>query len=132
MSDDWDDIEINLTPLIDVVFVILIMFIVVAPLLEKEEISLAPAPSISKKEADAIAQQSPIVIHVRADQSIQLNHATVSMDQLKQALLVSHSSYPEAHPQLFQDEKASFGIYQKVKNAVAEAGFETLDVLLQP
>ncbi len=132
MNEEWEDIEINLTPLIDVVFVILIMFIVVAPLLEKEEVSLAPAPTLTKQEAQAIEQQSPVVIHVYADQSIQLNHHPVSLEQLKQALLVSHAAHPNVHPQLFQDEKASFGIYQKVKNAVAEAGFETLDVLLQP
>jgi len=36
---------INITPLIDVVFVILIAFIIVAPLLEKEQVELSLSPS---------------------------------------------------------------------------------------
>ena len=40
---DIEEPQINLTPLIDVVFVILIMFILIAPILELDRIDLADA-----------------------------------------------------------------------------------------
>jgi biopolymer transport protein ExbD len=130
--NDLEDAEINLTPLIDVVFVILIMFIVIAPLLEKEEISLAQAPDISTELAHAVESQSLITLHVKADKTIWLNQQRVSIDELDKGLAVCYRAYPGCHPQLFQDEEAPFGLYQQVKNAVAKAGFETLDVILKP
>lgn len=130
--NELEDAEINLMPLIDVVFVILIMFILVAPLLEQEEVSLAQGPPLSTEQAQAIERQSAIVIHVHANQLITYNHATVSLGQLAGLLQEAYHRDPTVHPQLFQDEQASFGSYQKVKNIIAKAGFDTLDVILKP
>lgn len=47
-SENDDDANVNLTPLIDVVFVVLIMFILVAPLVEIDRIQLAHATSEKK------------------------------------------------------------------------------------
>jgi biopolymer transport protein ExbD len=123
--------QINLTPLIDVVFVILIMFILIAPLLEMEQVSLAKAPS-SHKETLSVQAKSPISLHVRRDNTLWLNKEKIDDKTLVIKLSHLKKRYPQARPQLFHDEKAYFGTYEKVKNSFEEAGFSELDIVLQP
>lgn len=126
---DLDDAEINLTPLIDVVFVILIMFIIVAPLLEMDQVELAEGPPLS---VASVEQQSPISIYVLQDDTILYNHQPLSLKELALQLQIAKEQFPNAEPQLFQDKMAHFGTYQAVKNVVASAGFSKLDVILKP
>lgn len=123
---------INLTPLIDVVFVILIMFILVAPLLELDRIDLATAPMRSVEESANIREQSPITIHVHKDNTISLNRKTIALEKLSAELKETKHYYPHARPQVYQDREAYFGTYQGVKNAVEEAGFDAMDIILKP
>lgn len=130
-SQEPEEPQINLTPLIDVVFVILIMFILVAPLLEMEEVKLAAASS-SKNNTVSVPAKSPIALHVRKDNSLWLNQKKIDTSLLVSKLQLLRKEHPEARPQLFHDEKAYFGTYEKVKNAFEEAGFSELDIVLKP
>ncbi len=123
--------EINLTPLIDVVFVVLIIFIIIAPMLELDRVELAnTAPVKQGKEAP---EASPAVtIHVHQDNTIWFNGKCVGEKQLTELLQNSRSLSSGKIPQLFQDKRASFGTYQTVKNAVEIAGYEQMDVILKP
>lgn len=129
-SYEEDSSSVNLTPLIDVVFVVLIMFIVVAPLLELDRIELAPAPenptTVSRVES------SELSIQVNSDNSISLNGQALSLEELRFRLKEAHEQHPEKRPQLMQDRRAQFGIYQEIKNAAEAAGFHELDILLKP
>lgn len=122
---------INLTPLIDVVFVILIMFIVIAPLIELEQIALATGPQSGPTKA-AVQEQSPLAIYVRADNSIWYQNQSMTLPQLTQRLSVDRLRHPGVVPQLYQDKHAHFGTYQSVKNGIEAAGFEQLDLILNP
>jgi biopolymer transport protein ExbD len=119
---------INLTPLIDVVFVVLIAFILVAPLLEVDHIDLAPASLTSEKN---ISENSFISIYVRADNSIWMKKQPISLENLTLLLKEKKKLYPHQIPQLVHDKKAYFGTYQDVKLAVEQAGFDQMDVILQ-
>jgi biopolymer transport protein ExbD len=132
MRDDLEEAQINLTPLIDVVFVILIMFIVIAPLLEIDRVTLAEGPPLRNETIKQADEISPITIHVLQDNSIIFNHKPTTLKELAIQLQAARRAQPTAHPQLFQDKNASFGTYQAVKNVVAGAGFEDLDVILKP
>jgi biopolymer transport protein ExbD len=124
--------ELNLTPLIDVVFVILIMFIVIAPLMEYENIQLAEASIADLSQAKSVAASSVISIHVKADNTISLNGECVGCENLTVKLQEMKQQHPEITPQLFQDKRAQFGTYQKVKNATEAAGYASLDLILSP
>ena len=124
--------EMNLTPLIDVVFVILIMFIVVAPLLEMERIELAAGPPLDQQNVLAVQERSAIAIHVYSDDTLALNQEMITLSQLKVALTDARQNFPTARPQLFHDRQARFGTYQSVKNAVEAAGFAEMDLILKP
>src|SRR5262245_31801604 len=124
--------EINLTPLIDVCFVVLIMFIVVAPILEMERVDLVTGPPLDQHTALAITEKSPVSIHVYEDDSIAVNQQPVAIAQLKTTLTLIKSKSPTARPQIFHDRNAKFGTYQSVKNAVEAAGFTEMDLILKP
>ncbi|CDZ79825.1 biopolymer transport protein ExbD [Candidatus Rubidus massiliensis] len=121
---------INLTPLIDVVFVVLIIFILIAPILEIDKISLAQNSQNEWKQT--LKNQSPMLIQVKKDNSITFNQQKVNLVQLKELLKKAKNHYPKINPQLFQDKEAHFGIYQAIKNITEELGFEELDVILKP
>lgn len=121
---------VNLTPLIDVVFVILIGFIIIAPLLELDKIELASAPKTSAPSPSV--QESPISIHVHADNTIWYKNQKVSLPILYEAVRNDRIKYPKTVPQIFHDKKGYFGTYQDVKNILEEAGFEQVDVILKP
>jgi biopolymer transport protein ExbD len=124
--------EVNLTPLIDVCFVVLIMFIVVAPLLEMERIELASGPPLNEQSVVATQEKSAVTIHVYSNDTLALNQQPVTAEQLKELLSAAKLQHPTAKPQLFQDRNAKFGTYQMVKNCVEAAGFTEMDVILKP
>ncbi|CAM0116786.1 ExbD/TolR family protein [Rhabdochlamydiaceae symbiont of Dictyostelium giganteum] len=122
--------EINLTPLIDVVFVLLIVFILVAPLLELDHVELAQGAS--RGGSTQPPKQSSLTIHVKQDDTIWFQSKCVSADELLKMLKQSFKEAPHQAPQLFQDKRAHFGTYQTVKNAIEIAGYDQMDVILKP
>jgi len=124
-----DDNLVDLTPLIDVVFVVLITFIVIAPLLKLDHIQLSA--TALEKEALSPQAKSCIVIRVFRDDSITLNDESVSPQSLSVKLKEIRNQIPNTTPKIFQDRKATFGIYQNVKDALETAGFEEMDVVLR-
>lgn len=129
---DIEEPTINLTPLIDVVFVILIMFILVAPLLELDRVELASAPSNPSEHVTSVHEKGPLSIHVHRDNTIWLNQQKMSIEELALRLRKEKQLHPNERPQLFHDKQAFFGTYQSVKNAIEDAGFEQVDVILKP
>lgn len=130
--EDVSEPTVNLTPLIDVVFVVLIIFIVIAPLLELDQIALADSSHAGDKTCLSMDGCGPVSIQVKADNGIWLNGQKVSLTELEQELKRSKLQFPAATPQLFHDRKAHFGTYQSIKNAAEMAGFKQMDIVLKP
>lgn len=128
-SEEIHEPIINLTALIDVVFVILIIFILVAPILELDNVELAEAGQ--SQESPAI-ETSPIAVYVKQDNTIWFNQQRVHPAELTTRLIEARAQYPKARLQLFHDKLALFGTYQQIKNAAEAAGFEDMDVILKP
>lgn len=121
---------INLTPLLDVLFVVLIMFILIAPLLDLDHIVLAPAGEKSV-EYTTLNNTKPIKIYIHSDDSIWLGKHQLQQHELHSTLKELNRLHPNETPELYPDTKTSFGTYQRVKNFIEEAGFEQLDVVLK-
>lgn len=126
----FEEPTVNLTPLIDVVFVILIGFIIIAPLLELDRIELASG-SAASGQTGAVSE-SPIAVHVRGDNTIWYKNVRMTLNSLENQLKNDKIKHPKATPQLFHDKKGYFGTYQEVKNTFESAGFEQVDVILKP
>lgn len=127
----FEEPSVNLTPLIDVVFVILIMFILIAPLLELDRVELAEAPA-GRPNSSSASDASPVAVHVQNDNSIWMDNRKVKPEQLTMLLIQAKKRHPQARLQVFHDKKAQFGTYQSVKNAAETAGYRELDIVLKP
>lgn len=126
-----EDDSIDLTPLIDVVFVVLIAFIIIAPMLEIDTIDLAS----SKTELDdkrSLHTTNPSAIYVHADNTIWLGKRQIGLEQLESNLQKLQKEQKTQELQVFHDQKAQFGIYQRIKNAAEKTGFKQLDIILKP
>lgn len=131
-GDTVDEPAMNLTPLIDVVFVILIIFIVIAPILNIDKVDLAGTWSNPKDQNISLKDNGPITIHVHADNKIYLNNQSIRMDQLTEGLKLEKKKHPGVKPQVYHDKKAHFGTYQSIKNAAEMAGFDEMEIVLRP
>lgn len=129
-ESDTEENLVNLTPLIDVVFVVLVTFILIAPLLEVDQIDLSAA---GEEPLASLSDASVIRIYVKEDNSIWINNQLVEPKDLKTKLAFLRKQHPApAPPQLFHDRRAQFGTYQTVKNALVSCGFQEMDLVLKP
>jgi len=118
---------LNLTPLIDVVFVLLITFLLISPMLNVDHVELATAGVLSKTDT----VQTPITITLRGDDTIWFQGVKVTMSDLARSLKSEKARSPQSFPQLIADKNSHFGLYQEIKNLFEECGFLQMDVVLQ-
>ncbi len=130
-EEDAEEPLVNLTPLIDVVFVVLISFMLISPILEIETIDLANGGT--EKKQDALPpESSPLTVLVQKDNTLWMQGERISLDQLEKTLRAQKKLFPGKIPQVIHDKNASFGTYQTVKNTFEKCGFEQLDIVLKP
>ena len=106
--------EINVTPLVDVVLVLLIIFMVIAPQLEAgDRVELPPIMNVDQK-----AKLESITLTVTASGRFLLEKVPIEEDAVHAALLALHEKEPEKRMVL----KADRGLpYEKVRTLFAEA-----------
>jgi biopolymer transport protein ExbD len=76
---------INITPLVDVALVVLIIFMVVAPMLEKT-LSLSLPPPPDDKSPPAETKDEPLVMTLDASGTMRINREVVARDELPRVL----------------------------------------------
>ncbi len=122
---------LNLTALIDVVFVVLITFMILAPMLDVERVRLAEGKGAPGERSSPTPAQT-ITVTVKEDNTILVDRKSVSLSELKVYLERQKALSPKTVPKLVHDSRATFGTYQMIKNVVEGCGFEELDVILEP
>jgi biopolymer transport protein ExbD len=121
---------INITPLIDVVFVVLIMFIIIAPILEKDRIELSQNTSTQKDSK--IEKSAKLSIQVTAKNQIFVNKTLCDSKNLDSIFKNHKLLSPETIPQVYYDKKAYFENFEPIKCALENAGFSDMDLILEP
>ncbi len=115
--------EINVTPFVDVMLVLLIIFMVTAPLLQQGiDINL---PQAKGKEMPATER---IVITIKKDGKIYLDKTAVTIKSLKAAL--SKKSNKEVF--LKADKNVPYGNVVSVMGELREMGIEKLGMVTEP
>jgi len=122
-----DDVvsEINVTPLVDVMMVLLVIFIVTAPLLNN-----AVRVSLPQNHATSPAEpKPPVSLGVDAQGKVYVDHAPVYLRDLEDRLSALHRADPELSIHLNADQDANYGVVVKAMSAVDRAGITKLSVL---
>ncbi|MDR2451831.1 MAG: biopolymer transporter ExbD [Candidatus Accumulibacter sp.] len=120
--------EINMIPLIDVMLVLLIIFIVAAPLLTHAvKIEL---PKVSSAPADV----KPETIHlaVRADGSLYWNGEAIGEDMLSPRMEETARRLPQAEIHLEADARTPYEILARVMAASAKSGLGRIGFVSEP
>ena len=120
--------EINVTPLVDVMLVLLIVFMVAAPLL-----SVGVPIDLPKTDAKALpSQQEPLTVTVDSQGRVFLQEEEVPIEDLIAKLVaVSDTGYDE-RIYLRGDENSDYGAVMKVMARINAAGFSNLNLVTDP
>ncbi len=119
--------EINITPLVDVVLVLLIIFMVTAPVLQSG-IDVSVPKTRSVKE---ITQQR-LVLTIDRDQNVFLGDKPVNLAQLPTLLHQPKTDPASQVIYLRADERVPFGAFASVMDAVKQAGISNISIVTQP
>ena len=121
--------EINITPLVDVVLVLLVIFMLTAPVLQSG-IEVAVPKTKTVKE---VTQQRAVVT-IDRQQNVFLGDQPVNLAELPAKLRGPDPAQPGAAKVIYlrADEKVPFGAFASVMDAVKQAGITNISIVTQP
>jgi len=111
--------EINVTPFVDVMLVLLIVFMVTAPLLTVG----VPVDLPETKASQISDDQAPLLISVQADGKIALQNRIIEADELIPRLEAVARAKPETRIFVRGDKNVSYGEVMSVMGLVQQYGF---------
>jgi len=115
--------EINMTPLIDVTMVMLIIFILIAPIMEQG--ITVKLPSTSAKN---MSSSEAVTISIANNKKIYLGNTVVSLPELEQRLKTLQHGVPELSVVLRADKNLPYQIVVKVMDIIQKAGIVKLGI----
>ncbi len=117
--------EINVTPLVDVMLVLLIVFMVTAPMLASGmKVDLPQAQSIAPLDP-----KEPVVITVQKDGRLFLGHNEIASADLVAKLRASHGTDSPPVIHLRGDREVAYGEMVALMDRLAAAGFAKVALL---
>ena len=120
--------EINVTPFVDVMLVLLIIFMVTAPMLQQGiDVDLPETTSEPLK-----LREDPLVLTVKRDGSYHIARREVPLEELEAKLTAILAGLDDRDVYLRADDAAPYGMVVKAMAAARRAGAETLGIVTEP
>jgi len=117
--------EINVTPLVDVMLVLLIVFMVTAPLL-----TVGVPVDLPKTKASQISDdQTPMVVTIKPDGEIALQNRIIGLEELLPRLEAVARAKPETRVFVRGDQNVSYGEVIEIMGRIQEAGFSRVALI---
>ncbi len=121
--------EINVTPLVDVMLVLLIIFMITAPMMSQGvEVNLPETEHANPLEAN----EERLLLTITADERAYLGTSEIPMDRIAELLASNARLKKEKEIYLHADHKLPYGIVVKVMAAAKKAGAESMAMVTDP
>ncbi len=119
--------DINVTPMVDVMLVLLVIFMVTAPLL-----TVGVQVDLPKTSADALpGQDEPLAVTVNADGQIFIQDTPVELENLAPRLMAITNNNPEARIFVRGDKGVLYGRIMQVMGTVNAAGYSKVALVTE-
>lgn len=120
--------EINVTPLVDVMLVLLIIFMVTAPMMTQGlEVELPETTAKSLRQ-----QEEPLMVSLNKEGHIYLNKVKVNSSLFKQQLSAMSDEEKKRPIYLKADKNVAYGKVVAIMADIKQSGFEKLGMITQP
>jgi len=117
--------EINVTPLVDVMLVLLIIFMITAPLLQ-----VGVPVDLPKTSAQQVGgKDEPLVVTVNAKDEIFLGETKHETEELREKLKAVYAEKPDQRVFIRGDKSINYGRMMEVMGVVIDSGFRQLGLL---
>jgi biopolymer transport protein TolR len=120
--------DINVTPFVDVMLVLLVIFMVTAPMMvEGLDVNLPEASSLPMENAD-----EKLVLTIRADKRIFLGETEIPRDRLNEILKNNQKLKTDKEILLHADQALPYGAVVEIMAALKEGGVENIGMVTDP
>lgn len=117
--------EINVTPFVDVMLVLLIVFMVTAPLL-----TVGVPLDLPKTEAKQLtSDEAPLTISIRSDGAVFLQETEVPEDKVVELLKALAKEGYKSRIFIRADETANYGVVARVMAKISSAGYRNIGLV---
>ena len=119
--------EINITPFVDVVLVLLIIFMLTAPILESTvEVDLPKTKTVK------ILSEEKIVVSINKEQKVFVGNDRVNIHRLGETVLGQLKGAGDQPVFIRCDQSVSFGAFARVVAALKQASITNLNIVTEP
>jgi biopolymer transport protein TolR len=119
--------DINVTPMVDVMLVLLIIFMVAAPMLTQ-----GVQVALPQANAKPIEQNQPVEITLKTDGTIFVGSSQVAREALVDRLKLVQENRKEASIVLRADKEISYGLVMEIMAALQAAGMVDVGLVTEP
>ena len=120
--------DINVTPLVDVVLVLLIIFMVITPMLQRGKAVVLPKGNNPEKEEK---DGDPIILSVTTDKKTWIENDYVPEGQLEEKLAAEFRMTPGRKVMLKGDEAVEVGEVRKMMDHAKKAGAKGVELAIE-
>ncbi|HNS79175.1 MAG TPA: ExbD/TolR family protein [Syntrophorhabdus sp.] len=120
--------EINIIPLVDVMLVLLIIFMITAPMMQHG--MNIDIPKVTTKPLPT--KDEPQILNITKDQRLILNEKKLAMKDLKAAIQLLFSNKHAKEIYLRADKEVPYGFVVSCMGLIREAGVEKINIVTKP
>jgi len=120
--------QINVTPLVDVMLVLLVIFMVTAPIIQQGvQVNLPEATSSA-----ITGSEQPLVVVITKNGKVYLNDNSMTLDELGKRLRAIRKLQADKQVYLRADQDVRYGVVMKTIAEIKQAGIERLGMVTRP
>ncbi len=127
-SEEEEEATIDITPMLDVVFIMLIFFIVTATFVKESGIDVNKPDAVT-----AVKQEKAnILIAINANNQIYIDRRNVDVRRVRPVIERLHAENPQGSVVIQADKESKMDIFIQVWDAAKQAGVDNIAIAAQP